>query len=304
VTKKLFAILLCILFFLSACSGTFSSAPTPTPTLTPTPTPTSTPIPPTATSTPTSTATPTPTPVPGGPCDNPLIPLRQGNEWLYTSTGAKGVTRLKVAIGAVGEDRAEITMMNPDTGQTIRDVIMCSNGDITRLPIFLTSLLLADYVDHVLNTYYLTGVDAPSYPTLAQNNWRYTWKTEYLLEEDVFVKFEGSTLRAYFTPNAIFKYQLQVGNVHEAVSVPAGAYPQALRVSQAWQSPINLMGLPDVQATGVAGVFTMDTVLWYEPYIGLLKAQVAAAEVWVPGILQVPLALDRVIELVSFTPGQ
>jgi len=183
-------------------------------------------------------------------------------------------------------------------------VIMCSQGAINRIPVFITSLLLADYVDHVLNTYYLEGYDAPSYTTLEQNEWRYTWKVEYLLEEGAFVKIKGSTIRAYFTPNAIFKYTSEVVNIHEAISVPAGEYPHALMVGQTWQSPINLMGLPDVQATGVAGAFTMDTVLWYEPYIGLLKAQINAANVWVPGILEVPLALDREIELVSFTPGQ
>jgi len=194
-------------------------------------------------------------------------------------------------------------MRNPDSGQTIRDVIMCSNGDITRLPIFVTSLLLADYLDHVLNTYYLTGVDAPSYSTLAQNNWQYTWNTEYLLEEAVLVKFPGTTLIAYLSTNNTFKYRWELADVHEAVTVQAGAYPKALQVEQTWQTPITLMGLPDVKASGVAGVLSTAADLWYEPYVGLLKAQVTSALVWVPGVLEAPLTTDRVVELVSFTPG-
>jgi hypothetical protein len=230
--------------------------------------------------------------------------LVQGNEWLYQSTGADGASRQKVTIGEVGEDRAEIVMVDPDTGKTVRDVIFCTQGNIENFPIIVTSMLLADYVESVLNTYHTTGVYAPSYSTLAQNGWTYSWVTEYLSEEAVLVKFPGTTLLAYLSPNAIFKYQWQIENIHAAVTVPAGSYPQALKVSQNWQTSITLMGLPDVQASGVGGVLSMETIQWYEPYVGLLKAQVASATVWVPGVLEVPLTFGRVIELMSFTPGQ
>ena len=297
--KMPFLALLLLIFFSSACSGLLPPAATLTPTPVP---PTKTPLPPTPT--PTSTPTPTPTPVPGGPCDNPLTPLVQGNEWLYRSTGANGVSRQKVTIGAVGEDRAEITMVDLDTGQTVRDVIFCTQGDIENFPVLFISMLLADYVDHVINTYHTTGVYAPSYSILAQKGWTYSWETEYLSEETVLVKVPGTTLIAYISANAIFKYDWQVENIRAAVTVPAGPYPQALKVTQTWQTPITLMGLPDVQATGVGGVLSVETIQWYEPYIGLLKAQVTAVTVWVPGLLEVPLTLDRVIELSSFTPGQ
>jgi len=228
----------------------------------------------------------------------------QGNEWLYQSASANGVSRQKVTIGAVGEDRAEIVMVDPDTGQTVRDVIFCTQGNIENFPVIITSMLLADYVKGVLNTYHTTGVYAPSYPTLAQNGWKYAWETEYLSEEIIYVKVPGTSVLAYISPNAIFKYQWQVGDVHEAVTVPAGTYPQALNVNQTWSTPVTLMGLPGVQASGVAGALSMETSQWYEPYIGLLKAQVIAATVLAPNILEAPLTFDRVIELLSFTPGQ
>jgi len=242
--------------------------------------------------------------VPSGPCDNPLAPLVQGNEWLYQSAGANGVSRQKVTIGAVGEDRAEIVMVDPDTSQTVQDVIFCTQGNIENFPVIITSMLLADYVKGVLNTYHTTGVYAPSYPTLAQNDWKYAWETEYLSEETILVKVPERSVLAYLSPNAIFNYQWQVDDVHEAVTIPAGTYPQALKVNQIWTPPVTLMGLPGVQASGVGGVLSMETIQWYEPYVGLLKALITSATVWVPGVLEVPLTFDRMIELMSFTPGR
>jgi hypothetical protein len=63
-----------------SCNGGVSTASSSAPAAT-------SPVPPTltvtSTATPDPTATPTSTPVPDAPCENPLIPLVEGNRWVY-----------------------------------------------------------------------------------------------------------------------------------------------------------------------------------------------------------------------------
>jgi hypothetical protein len=282
------------ILWLAACSP----AATPAPTLPPTQAATSTPVSPTATAVPILAPTQASTPVPSGPCDNPLVPLRVGNQWTYRSTTERGES-LYTLKAVERQDGANIVILvefsDQDNNTSVQEQVVCLDGAIEGFPLFVMDMLFGDLVGKHVNTYHQGGVYAPAYSTFAEKDWVLDWQAKYLTEEGVRIENPGEGLPLLIGQNSPILLSFQMDGTSEAVSTPAGEFPGPLKVSQSFLLPTT------IGANGAT--LTLDTTQWYEPYVGLVRAQVDSATLDVFG-LPVTVPMQSSLELVEFVPGE
>ena len=275
-----------LLLLMTACS---SAAIVPAPTMSPTAT--HTPVP-------TPTITPTSTPVPNGPCDSPILPLTPGNQWTYrvTTEGGESTYILKsLGIEQSGNILAMVEFTDQKNNVTVTEPVVCFDGAVENFPLFVLSMHFSNFLRDDFNTYHDTGIYAPDYQTLVKNNWSMNWDVEYLTKDYVNIKnpMGGSDLIVMQSSSIGLKFDTD--GTREAVTVPSGTYPQALKVFHVFSFPITLT-LP---TGGIGGVLTVNTIQWYEPYVGLVRAEVSDATLKFGGqTLNVPII--STIELVEF----
>jgi hypothetical protein len=291
---------LMILFVsISSCSPgqLFGSTLTATPTFTLTPTNTPTP---TITATPTNTPTLTATPVPDGPCDNPLLPLGTGNQWTYRVTTARGESRFRITSLEI-QNAANIVALVEYSDQknnlTIRDSIICQDGAIVNYPLFVLNMLFSDYLDKYIDTYHESVDYAPNYQSLIQNNWALNWQASYLTENEVYLRDPSGGIDLFIPLNTHIELSFYLNSSWEPVTVPVGNFPRALKITQDYNLPVTFTTPGSGGGTG--GSLKIITTQWYEPYIGLVRAQITSA--LLHGTVNLPLESE--LELVEFTPG-
>lgn len=288
------ALWLGIIFWLAACSP--AAAPPPTPP--PAPEATHTPVPgPTATSAPSPTPTLAPTPVPGGPCDNPLVPLAVGNQWTYRAT-TEGGEALYTLKALERQDGANIIVLVEFTDQknsaSVQEQVVCLEGAIDNFPLFVMDMLFGDLMGKHVNTYHDSGLYAPAYLSFAENDWALDWEARYLTEEDVVIENPGEGPDLIMLPNTAIGLSAQSDGTSEAITTPAGDFANALKVSQSFVLPTTI--------GGSGATLTLYTTQWYEPYVGLVRAQVDSASLDVFG-QPVSVPMQSTLELVEFVPG-
>ncbi len=258
----------------------------------------------TATSAVTHTITPsiipsptlTPTPVPNGPCDNPLVPLAIGNHWSYraiTDSGEKTYNLRAVE----RQDSANILMLVEfgDEDTSVREPVICQDGAIENFPLFVMDMLFADLLHKFINTYHDTGIYAPAHASFAETGWILDWQAFYLTEEDAQIKNPMGPPDLFLMSSSPIDLIFQMDGSREAVTVPAGEFPQALKVLHSFTLSATL-------GTGAGGYLTIDTTQWYEPYLGLIRAQVDSAT-YTTGGQKLSIPLKSILELVEFTLG-
>jgi hypothetical protein len=269
----------------------------------PTPPPTETPPPPTVTPTEIPpTPTTTPTPVPDGPCDNPFLPMVQGNRWLYQATGSEASYRMELSVLAVENDRATIQIVDLQNGSgPYQEVIRCRNGDLENFPMIFESLLLYQYFHRLFNTYYLTGFYVPSYSKLAEAGWSYTWQNELLSEERVRADYPELGVAVDVLENRNFTLTWQTDPTPEPLTVPAGTFFGAVRVNHHLKSLVTVFLIN--LSTGTPGSLEVQSTEWFQPYVGLVKAQVDQLGLTQYGT-PYPVEYQMLVELIEFTPGE
>ncbi|MBL8102422.1 MAG: hypothetical protein JNM02_07845 [Anaerolineales bacterium] len=267
---------------------------------------TATPMPPTVTPTltlaPTATVTPTATPVPEGPCVSPFLPLITGNEWTYRATSRSGESLYKLRTLDRNDGRNIVIMVefaDPKHEVTVIEPVVCMDGAVENFPLFVVSMHFADYLEKDFNTYHDTGIYAPSYQTFVGNDWVMDWDLDYLTESSTQLKnpVDGQTL--FVMQSSFIKLSFEMDGTREAVTVPAGSYPQALKVQYTFSFPVTLLLLNE----SVGGTLTVNTIQWYEPYVGLVRAQIDSASVLLYG-KEIDISMVSMIELVEFNQAE
>jgi len=282
------AAMLILIVVLSACAPDIAESPTPQPQATATQTSTSTPIP-----TPTSTVTPTPPP--NGPCDNPLVPLVIGNQWKYRVTTDSGEREYSLKVlERVDSGNILMRVEFADQEKSVQERVVCLNGVIEDFPLFVMDMLFAERLNKFMNTYHDRGIYAPDHASLAAKNWTMEWQVYYLTEDGARITNPLGPPDLNIGQSAPIDIAFNMDGTREPVSVPAGGFPQALKVSHDFT----------VSATwgSYGGHLTIETTQWYEPYVGLLRAQVDKASYSI-GIQESGIPWNSVLELIEFTPG-
>jgi hypothetical protein len=285
-------LLLFVTFALTACSA----AATPSPRVPATDT--ALPI---STATPSPTATPTPTPVPSGPCDNPLVPLAVGNQWTYRAATESGESLFTLK-SLERQDAANIVVVVEFTDQknnnTVHEPVVCQDGAIQNFPLFVMDMLFTDYLNKLFNTYHDKGDYAPAYSSFVEQDWVMDWQAEYLTEEGAVIKnpMGGSSL--LISQSSPINLSFQMDGSREPITVPAGEFPQAIKVSHSFTLPTTVTLL-----TGGSGATrSIYTTQWYVPYVGLVRAQVDSASLAL-GVQDISVPLKGSIELTEFMKG-
>jgi hypothetical protein len=266
------------------------------------PTDTATPIP-SATFTLTPSPTTTFTPVPNGPCDNPLLPLVTGNQWSYTVTGGREVYPYTLIVGEredIGNININVEMIDPSHNRDVKELVVCREGAIDNFPLHVMSMLLSDYLNGVLNTYKESGVYAPSYQDLAGNDWIYLWKSRYLVEEPISIQDPSGGGALYLRLNDPIDVSFQTEGVYEPVTVQAGSYPRALKVT----SDYNMAVTVAIGSIITSGDLAIHTEQWYVPYIGLVRARADSAAVSITAGIPPAMSIQSTLELTGFTAGK
>ncbi|MBE0671103.1 MAG: hypothetical protein IH588_10985 [Anaerolineales bacterium] len=263
-------------------------------------------VPPTVTATltlaPTATITPTATPVPEGPCVSPFLPLITGNEWTYRATSRSGESLYKLRTLGRNDGRNIIIMVEfADLKHevTVVEPVVCMDGAVENFPLFVMSMHFADYLEKDFNTYHDKGIYAPSYQTFVGNDWVMDWDLDYLTESSTQLKnpVDGQTLSVL--QSSFIKLFFEMDGAREMVTVPVGSYPQALKVQSTFSFPVTLLLLDE----SVGGTLTVNTTQWYEPYVGLVRAQVDSASMLLYG-KEIDISMVSIIELVEFKQGE
>ncbi len=267
----------------------------PTPTQTPVPSATLTPVPPTPTNSPTAT------PVPSGPCDNPLMSLDVGNHWKYRSTSSLGTSEQVLRVMEWNEEvglNAVIEMEDLETGTIDNDWVTClEGGGIEDFPLFFISLQMADYLDGVFNTFYQSGIYAPTYSDFNENGWMLNWEAEYLTEEGVcFRKIVPDTSMCINRSSPIY-LTFETQGDYESVTVPARTFPQALKVTFTFRMATSLM-FPGI---ATSAPMTVQTIQWYVPYLGLVRSQVETASFEIYTGQPSAAPVESVVELIEYS---
>ena len=279
-----------LLLLMTACTST---GIVPAPTISPTAT--STPVP-------TPTITPTATSVPNGPCDSPLLPLTPGNQWTYrvTTEGGESTYILKsLGIEQGGNIIAMVEFTDQKNNITVTEPVVCLDGAIENFPLFVLSMHFSNFLRNDFNTYHDTGIYAQDYQTLVKNNWSMKWDVEYLTEDYVNIKNPMSGSDLIVMQSSLISLEFDTDGTREAVTVPSGSYPQALKVLHVFSFPTTLT-LP---TGGIGGMLTVHTTQWYEPFVGLIHAEVDNTTLTFSGqTLNVPML--STIDLVEFKQGE
>jgi hypothetical protein len=250
---------------------------------------------------PTPTFTPTATPVPSGPCDNPLMSLNVGNQWKYQSTSPAGSSQVSLRVTGWDEKyglNAVLEMENQSTGKVTSDLVTClEGGAIEDFPLVFISMLMGDYIDGVLNTYYESGIYSPTTLEYSANNGNLDWEATYLTEEGACFVGLVPNMDLCFHRSTPIDLAFETGGEYEPVTVPAGTYPQALKVTFTFTMATDLI-FPNM-ATGAP--LTVHGTQWYAPFVGLLRAEVDSASVALMTGQDTVVPVEGLIELVEFS---
>jgi len=283
---------LVFLLVMNACNPTAlpdpARPPTPTAALAPANPPTAT-IPATATNTPTPTLTATATSVPNGPCDNPLVPLGQGNRWVYRVTSSNGEASFSLTSQGLqpgGNTSVLVAFSDQNHNLTITEPVKCQDGAIVDFPLFVLNMLFSPNLDKYIPAAYVSGIYAPNYQSLIQNNWVLNWQERYLTKEAVNLKDPRGLAGLSIPANTQMDVSYVLNNLHEPVVSPAGNFPQALKITQFLSLLV------------VGGLLYIGIGEWYEPYTGLVRAQINAVLL---GNERLPI--ESTLELMEFTPA-
>ena len=284
---------LLLLLVLTACSTAVPVTPTVTSTSTFTVVPTQTLLP---------TATLTNTPVPSGACESPFLPLSTGNEWTYRVTTESGESTytLKTLERDDGRNTViKVEFTDQKNNVTVVEPVVCIDSAIENFPLFVVNMYFSGYLEKDFNTYHDSGTYAPNYHTLDSNHWSMNWDLHYLTEDTAQIKNPTDGQSLFVLQSSFIDMSFALDGTREAVTVPAGDFPHALKVGYSFTFPVTLA----LQDGMTGGTLTVNTTQWVEPYVGLVRAQVDSTSLRFYG-QDVPMQLTSVIELVGFGRGK
>lgn len=246
------------------------------------------------------------------PCYNVFYPLAPGNQWVYKlkneesavvtpepgdSTGQIGVT-----VASVEGNQAKLDALEVSSGVITQTTVECDNGSIMNFPMLTMSLIFGDQASGAAEVEYKQGVFVPSEIELAENDWVDSWSGDYILKAN-FVAQDDEDQITFTISDSPMKLVWQTQGIHEAIEVPAGNYPNAIRVERDTEMNISMSLASTGENLKIDGILKFSTILWYEPYVGLLKEEIHSANVSYRG-MTFPVVVSGGLELLEFRPAK
>ena len=256
--------------------STASQTPMPQPSLTPSPSPS-----------PTGTMVPVPSDSPGieiplllttpastNPCENILYPLSAGRQWTYALTKGESDSIFIVSVTAVDGDTASVDILDQSTHSHSSSTVMCAEGALAGFSSMeLGFLFYASGASLIMHT--TSGLLAPSQRNLEDNNWNFTWTTGLLASGQMVLDDPPIGEIELVIDEAPVQIEWQTAgageDAFEAVSSHAGEFPRALKVTAKARFDLIVKMQAGSEDRSWPAVLELDSTLWYQPHIGLVK---------------------------------
>jgi len=246
--------------------------------------------------------TPSETPAPSDTCANPLYPLVPGYQWIYQVSGEQESDpgKIGLTVEKVEENKATVNALDMTTGVITQTIAECDGTAILNYPSMTLDMILSGYLEGEINTEYVSGVFSPSFEDFIANNWALTWDGDYIAQGDICVQDEENQMTVIIKDSPVHLDWETAENdtpVHETVTVPAGTFENALKVTRDMDIDVSLV----TTFGNFRGTLKVKTTHWFLPYTGLLKAEIESGELTSMG-MTFPVTLSGKVELVEFRP--
>jgi len=229
-----------------------------------------------------------------GVCNNILYPLVQEQQMVYKSTGLEGETQMGMTVSKVEGNFATIDMLNISTGIVTQSTAECEAGTIKNFPAVTMGTVLGDMLNGGLTVDYVSGHIAPTEESFVNNNWDLAWTSEYVVNGEITMEEEGETMTITID-NSPMLMNWQTLSTGESVTVPAGTYTNAIKVTRDMTMDVKL----DMGVMQLDSVLTLKSTHWFEPYIGMVKMEVEEVSVQMQG-MTFPVTISETMELIEF----
>jgi len=176
--------------------------------------------------------------------------------------------------------------------------VICEAGAIVNYPLFVLNMLFSPFLDKYISAYHASGDYAPNYQSLIRDNWGLNWQSSYSTENEAYLGNPTGQADLYIPVDTQIDLYFSLNSARESVTVPAGDFQQALKMTQDVSLPVTLTTAGS--GSGIGDSLKIEMTQWYEPYIGLLRAQITSATL--NGSYNLPV--ESTLELVEFTPGK
>ena len=246
------------------------------------------------------------------PCYNIFYPLVVGNQWVYrlnqeeagVPTPEPGDTtdQVGISVSAVNENQATLDALNLASGVITQTVVQCEDGAIKNFPMLTLSLLIGDMASGSAQLDYLDGVFMPAESDFVDKGWVNDWSGNYTLRGNFQAQDEGDQV-VFTISDSPLKLDWQTQGVKEAVEVPAGSFPDAVRVERQAEMNVSIQLTSGADAFAFDGVLTFKNTLWYAPHVGLLKEDIHDVSLTYRG-MTFPVVVTGDLELVEFRPAE
>lgn len=242
-----------------------------------------------------------PPPIDSGQCTNVLFPLHPGMEWVYNLNNTYENTQISLTVSEVSGDQATLVIKDLQSGRVSETIVYCRDGAILNFPLFLFSSFLFGG-DATFKLSYVDGFYVPKYLTFHNNNWNYQWTSSYLASGKINTDINGRKIEAnlHESPLTITWQIPEPGrDLFSPTQVTAGDFPDAIKLVQVLELDLTAQFNDNGQNTELSGVLILESQLWFQPNLGLLKQEITSVSVKVFGI-NLPVEFYSSYELVSY----
>ena len=247
------------------------------------------------------------------PCDNVFYPLVPGSQWVYkvntdnsedmaTPDPNDNTNQIGLSVSSVDDGKATVDTLDISSGVITQTIVECDNGAIKNFPMLTLSIIFGDQVNGSVQTEYQNGIFIPAQTELDDKNWVDTWSGDYIMKGNFEAQDEEDELILTISDSPI-KLNWETQGVHEAVEVPAGSFPDAIRVEREAEMNSSAQFDADGEVFKVDAVLSFKNTLWYEPYVGLLKQDIHDVSVKYRG-MSFPVVVTGNVELLEFRPAE
>lgn len=242
-----------------------------------------------------------PPPADGGACANTFYPMIPGYQWVYEITSQGETSQFSLTVSEVTGNQATLHMLSLGSGVTSETIIECNDGAILSFPVVMLGFLLGE-ADGNLKIERQSGIFAPNYTTLSEQNWDAEWSGEYLASGTIEAQIEGNQASGKLEESPLHVQWNTPGAdkaIFEAISVRAGQYPQAIKLERQIEFDFIAEVTEDGASMSLDATITLQNNLWFEPNMGLLKQEIEQASAKLYGV-NFPIEITGTMELVEF----
>jgi hypothetical protein len=212
--------------------------------------------------------------VTGEPCNNVLYPLTTGRRWTYRSLTGETERMAVVTVTGTVADTATVEILDQSIGRRYTSTVHCTGGVITGFPAIEVGFIFFQ-PGTLLSISSGSSMLAPAQRDLEQRDWNYSWTTNLVTSGAMSVEHNSLGEVELVFQDSPLQIEWQTAgtgeNAFEAVSTHAGEFPRALKVKATARFSLTVNMLGGIPGQSVPIVLVLESSLWYQPNVGLVK---------------------------------